>query len=65
MSAGDAGLVCTFDIATHTMIDLWAVGAKITAIATLTLEEGFLTAVGTVNGHVIIRQDYDSKNLRI
>jgi hypothetical protein len=47
------------------MIDLWAVGAKITAIATLTLEEGFLTAVGTVNGHVIIRQDYDSKNLRI
>ena len=52
---GDDGLLLTFDIATHTLVDLWAVGAKITAIATLSLDEGFMTAVGTVNGHMLIR----------
>ena len=62
---GDDGLLLTFDIATHTLVDLWAVGAKITAIASLSLEEGFMTAVGTVNGHMLIRQDYDVKNLRL
>lgn len=57
---GDDGLVTTYDIATHELIDVWAVGAKITAIATLSLEEGgFIIAAGTAVGNLIIRQDWE------
>lgn len=53
---GDDGLVTTYDIATHELIDVWTVGAKITALATLSLEEGgFIIAAGTAVGNLIIR----------
>lgn len=46
----------TYDIETHELIDVWAVGSKITAVATLSLEEGgFILAIGTNNGHLKIR----------
>lgn len=57
---GDDGLVTTYDISTHELIDVWAVGSKITAIATLSLEEGgFIIAAGTSVGNLIIRQDWE------
>jgi len=60
MIAGDDGLVTSFDIATHEMIDVWSVGAKVTALASLSLEEGgFIVAAGTSEGNLIIRQDWE------
>ena len=54
--AGDDGIVTSYDISTHELIDVWAVGTKISAIATLSLEEGgFIVAVGTSEGNTIIR----------
>jgi hypothetical protein len=32
--AGDDGLVTSYDIMSHELLDVWPVGAKITAIAT-------------------------------
>ena len=56
MIAGDTGCVLTFDMATKELIDAWQVGAKITALASLSLEEGgFVIAAGTVDGNLIIR----------
>jgi len=34
---GDDGLVTCYDIATHELIDVWALGANVTALATLSL----------------------------
>jgi hypothetical protein len=46
--AGDEGLVQTFDILTHELVDVWALGAKITALATFGLEDGgSIIAAGT------------------
>jgi hypothetical protein len=53
---GDDGLVTSYDIGTHELTDVWAIGAKITALATLSLEEGgFIIAAGTSVGNLIIR----------
>jgi WD40 repeat protein len=50
----------SFDIATHELIDVWAVGNKISAIATLSMEEGgFIVVVGTQNGNLVFRQDWE------
>ena len=60
MIAGDDGIVSSFDLATHELIDVWSVGTKVSAIATLSLEEGgFIIAVGTTEGNTIIRQDWE------
>lgn len=57
---GDEGQIMSYDIETHELIDVWTVGSKITAISTLSLEEGgFIIAAGTYNGNVIIRQDWE------
>ena len=57
---GDDGLVTSYDLQTHELIDVWAVGAKVTTIATLSLEEGgFIVAAGTAIGNLIIRQDWE------
>ena len=57
---GDDGLVQAFDIATHELIDVWPVGAKITALATFGLEEGgHINACATNTGNLIIRQDWE------
>lgn len=53
-------MITSYDIETHELIDVWAVGAKITAIATFGLEEGgHIIAAGTFNGNLIIRQDWE------
>lgn len=56
MIGGDDGLITSYDVGTHELTDVWAVGAKITALATLSLEEGgFIIAAGTSVGNLIIR----------
>ena len=56
MIAGDNGVVLTFDMATKELIDAWHVGTKVTALTSLTLEEGgFVVAAGTIDGNLIIR----------
>ena len=60
MIAGDYGVVLTFDMATKELIDVWQVGSKVTALASLSLEEGgFVVAAGTIEGNLIIRQDWE------
>jgi len=49
-------MVFTYDINTHEMIDVWSIGATITALTCLSLEDGgFIVAVGTNDGKVAIR----------
>ncbi len=56
MIGGDDGVITSYDVETHELTDVWAVGAKITAIATLSLEEGgHIIAAGTAVGNLIIR----------
>jgi len=56
MVAGDDGMVLSFDMVTHELIDVWQVGAKVTALSSLSLEEGgFIVAAGTSDGNLIIR----------
>ena len=65
MVAGDAGVVYTYDMSTHDLIDVWVVGAKITAVSCLPLEEGgFKVAVGTANGFLAVRQDWEEEPRR-
>ena len=60
MIAGDDGIVNSFDMATHELVDIWQVGAKVTSLSSLSLEEGgFIVAAGTVDGNLIIRQDWE------
>ena len=60
MIAGDTGVVLTFDMSTNELIDAWHVGTKVTALSSLTLEEGgFVVAAGTIDGNLIIRQDWE------
>lgn len=57
---GDNGIVSSFDIATHELIDIWNVGETVSAIGCLTLDEGgFVVAAGTDTGKVVIRQDWE------
>lgn len=57
---GDDGIVTSYDLSTHELIDVWAVGTKISALACLSLEEGgFILAAGTSEGNTIIRQDWE------
>ena len=58
--AGDEGIVSTFDVESHELIDTWNVGTRVSALAALSVDEGgFIIAVGTVSGSVIIRQDWE------
>lgn len=61
MVGGDMGVVCSYDLATHDLIDVWNVGARVSALACLSLEEGgsFIVAAGTNEGNLIIRQDWE------
>jgi WD40 repeat protein len=60
MIGGDEGMVSTYDCNSHDLIDIWNVGAKITALACLSLEEGgFIVAAGTSHGSVVLRQDWE------
>lgn len=54
--AGDDGNVTSYDYATHELVDVWTVGSKITALASLGLEQGgYIVAVGTSVGNLVIR----------
>jgi microtubule-associated protein-like 5 len=61
MIGGDMGVVCTYDIESHDLIDVWNVGDRVTALACLSLDEGgsFIVAAGTNQGNLIIRQDWE------
>jgi len=60
MISGDGGVVCSYDLATHELIDVWSVGAKVSALACLSLEDGgFIVAAGTTEGNLVIRQDWE------
>lgn len=53
---GDNGIVSSFDISTHELIDIWNVGETISSLGCLTLDEGgFVIAAGTESGKVVIR----------
>jgi len=65
MIAGETGIVCSYDMATHEMIDVWNVGIANTALACLSLEEGgFIVAAGTERGNLILRQDWEEMTPR-
>jgi len=55
------GIVCTYDLSSHELIDVWNVGARISALACISLEEGgsFIACAGTNEGNLIIRQDWE------
>jgi len=54
--AGDDGIVTSYDMQTHEVVDVWSVGSPVTAMATLSLEEGgFVVAVCTSTGNMVIR----------
>ena len=60
MIGGDEGLLTSYDVSTHTLIDVLNVGTKITAIAcTSTTETEFITCIGTGNGSLMFRNDWD------
>ena len=60
MMGGDNGVIASFDIATHELISLWNVGQPVSSIACLSLEEGgFVVAVGTEEGKIVIKQDWE------
>lgn len=53
---GESGIVCSYDLSTHDLLDVWSVGARLTALACLSLEEGgFVVAAGTSEGNLVIR----------
>ena len=57
---GDDGIVSSFDMHTHELIDIWNIGSRITCVACLSLDEGgFVVAAGTGDGRVWIRQDWE------
>jgi predicted sugar kinase len=52
---GDQKMAYSFDINTHELIDVWAIGAIITAVACVSLEDGgFIVACGTSEGKIAI-----------
>ena len=54
---GDNGMVMTYDIETHNLIDIWHVGKPITAMHSVHLQEGgYVAVVGTLDGHLYVRQ---------
>ena len=61
MVGGNNGIVSSFDISTHELIDIWNIGHPISSLACLTLDEKtFVAAVGTENGKIVLRQEWDN-----
>lgn len=53
---GENGIVSSYDISTHELIDIWDVGSSVSSLAALELEEGgFVLAAGTDDGNIILR----------
>mmetsp|Transcript_34024 Transcript_34024/g.33184 ORF Transcript_34024/g.33184 Transcript_34024/m.33184 type:complete len:273 (-) Transcript_34024:1695-2513(-) len=60
MVGGDSGIICSYDISTHELIDVWNVGARVTALGCISLEEGgFIVAAGTNDGTLVIMQEWE------
>ena len=56
MVGGESGIVSSFDLATHELIDIWNIGTPITALACLSIDEGgFVVAAGTEDGKMVLR----------
>ncbi len=56
MTGGDSGIVSSYDISIHELIDIWNVGQTVTSLACLSLDEGgFVVAAGTDQGKIVIR----------
>ena len=56
MVGGDSGIVSSFDIETHELIDIWNVGSTITALASQSIDDfQFMIAAGTEEGKIVIR----------
>jgi WD40 repeat protein len=57
--------VYSYDVNSKELIDVWVVGLTITAIACISLEDGgFIAAVGTDEGKIAIRQDWEELTRR-
>ena len=60
MISSDSNCVCSYDVNSKELIDVWVVGLTITAITCISLEDGkFIAAVGTDAGYIVIRQDWE------
>lgn len=59
MIGGDEGLLCSYDMTTHNLVDVFEASAKITAVAVFNTDDSsFITAIGTSSGNVIFRADW-------
>lgn len=57
---GDDGIVSSYDLLTHELIDIWNVGQTIISLDSTSLDEGgYALAAGTEYGSVVIRQDWE------
>ena len=60
MIGGDSNCVYSYDVNSKELIDVWVVGLTITAITCISLEDGgFIAAIGTDEGKIAIRQDWE------
>ena len=65
MIGGESCWVYSYDVNSKELIDVWVVGLSITAIAWISLEDGgFIVAVGTEEGKIAIRQDWEELTRR-
>ena len=65
MIGGESWCVYSYDVNSKELIDVWVVGLSITAIAWISLEDGgFIVAVGTEEGKIAIRQDWEELTRR-
>ena len=56
MVGGETGIVSSYDLKTHELVDVWSVGSRVSALACYSLMEGgFIAAVGTSDGNLILR----------
>lgn len=56
---GENGLVLSYDISTHELIDIWDVGVSVSSLASLKMDNGaFVLAAGTDDGHIHLRQGW-------
>ena len=64
MFGGELGVVYSYDITTKMLVDVWTVGAPITALDARSLEIGInIVIAATEKGTLYLRQDWDSNNL--
>ena len=65
MIGGESSCVYSYDINSKELIDVWLVGLNITSIDWISLEDGgFIAAVGTDEGKIAIRQDWEELTRR-